>query len=429
MWLFEEIVPGTTLYIITRGVELRGALDRARLERSVHAVCARQEALRTKLVLDDGRPYQVIVEKVSWEHRVVDHADLDEDAREEAFEKLELAWIQQPFDFTRAPPWRTTLIREAEDVHVLLLSGHHVLFDARSMRRWFVEVLEHYTAFEEGRSPTVPELPFHAVDVAAWHLRRFNEGALEKERAYWQKQLEGAPTGLRLGAFGAERAKGGAGHDGARRVLRLPEEQVQSLRRIGQAHGATSLATYAALFAVVLGRVTGEDEFIIGTPVDLRDRPELVPLIGMLVHALALRFDLAGEPTFSELLVRARDVARAALTNSAVSMGDIVQDLSLGRSVYRQPLFEVMFDLTRQEPVPSSPTLAATPITEGTEPVPRDLVLRVRESAGDEVEIVMEWRVRMIPKELAAVLWKGFLNLARQVAEDPNRAISEYVLG
>ena len=149
----------------------------------------------------------------------------------------------------------------------------------------------------------------------------------------------------------------------------------------------------------------------------------------MLVHALALRFDLAGEPTFSELLGRVRDVARAALTNSAVSLGDIVQDLSLGRSVYRQPLFEVMFDLTRQEPVPSSPTLAATPITEGTEPVPRDLVLRVRESAGDEVEIVMEWRVRMIPKELAAVLWKGFLNLARQVAADPNRAISEYVLG
>ncbi len=424
-WLFEEFIPDTLLYVIKRGVQLRGALVPELLERSIRAVAARHEALRTRICAEDGHPFQIVDAEVVLNHRFEDYSSLDEPARTAALARLESDWVHATFELMREPAWRTALVRVAPDEHVLLIAVHHIIIDARSIRLWFAEVIEHHNAFASSRSPDVPALPFQPVDVTAWQQQRLASGALETQRAYWLKQLAGAPRGLRLGAFGVDRANDS--FEGARRLCRLPEDHVRRLRAIGRTEGATPLATFLALLAVVVGRATGEQDLIIGTPVDLRDRPELGPLIGMLVGVLALRIDLSGEPTFRELLARARDTTRGALANTGIPFEQIVTDLGVRRSMYRKQLFEVMIDLTRPEDLPSSPSLEATAIPEGAEPVPRDLVVRVRESALD-VELLFEWRPRIIATELADVLFEGYLKLIEQATDDPERSISEYRL-
>jgi len=343
LWFLEQLGGLGTTYHIRKRRRLRGELDRAALVRALDRVVERHEALRTTFAQVDGVPEQRIAPVEASRFRLVEH---DLEGRADAAAELERLTAEEaraPFDLERGPLVRGRLIRMAADDHVLLVTMHHIVTDAWSSELFFSEFSALYTAGREGRDADLPELPVQYADYAVWQ-RRYIEGAVLKEQAeYWARTLAGAPELLELPTDRPRPAQ--VDHAGARLEMGLDAELTARLKELGRRHGTTLFMTVLAGWAVVLGRLSGQDDVVIGTPTANRGRREIEGLIGFFLNTLALRVDLSGSPTVAELLGRVKARVLDAHQHQDIPFEQMVELADPARSLAHSPLFQVMFAL------------------------------------------------------------------------------------
>ena len=161
-----------------------------------------------------------------------------------------------------------------------------------------------------GTAVPAPELPIQYGDFAVWERERFASGALDDQVAFWRRTLDGAPT-VELPSDHprppSRRSPARRCRSRCRRALRA------GVVELGRRHGATPFMTLFAAFVVLLHRMTGEDDLVVGSYVAGRSRGELERLIGFFLNTLPIRVDLSGDPTFVELLARVRSTLLEAL--------------------------------------------------------------------------------------------------------------------
>ncbi len=346
LWFLDQLEPGTPLYNVSSAVRLQGALDVAALERSFELMVQRHETLRTTFQFQDNRPVQVIkphvelrMEKLDFEEAVSrKDATTQEEIIRETLE--EEAW--RPFDLATGPLLRVKLLRLGAEVHVLSLTMHHIISDGWSMGVLINELVSLYEAFSKGDDPMLPELPIQYADFARWQHEWLTGDVLEKQLAYWQKQLDDVAT-LQLPT---DRPRPSIRlHHGARQKFALPRELSEQLNKLARSENVTLFTLLLAAWQTLLSRYTEQTDIVVGSPVANRNRVETESLIGFFVNTLVLRTDLSGNPTFRELLERVRSVVLDAQEHQDVSFEKIVEELQLERSLSHTPLFQVVFAL------------------------------------------------------------------------------------
>ena len=315
-------------------------LDREALVRALDGIVARHEALRTTFAQVDGVPEQRIAPADTGfqlvEHDLAGHADAEGE-----LDGLVAEEARARFDLERGPLIRGRLIRMADDHHVLLVTMHHIVSDGWSSGVLFGELSALYAAHREGRDASLPALPVQYADYAVWQ-RRWVEGDLLQEQAdYWTEMLAGAPELLDLPTDHPRPAR--MDHAGALLGLGLDEEITAGLKALSRRHGTTLFMTLLAGWAVVLSRLSGQDDVVIGSPVANRGRREIEGLIGFFVNTLALRLDLSGAPTVAELLRRVKERALGAQHHQDIPFEQMVELVEPARSLSHSPLFQVMF--------------------------------------------------------------------------------------
>ena len=341
LWFLEQLGSTGATYHIPMRMRLEGALDRGALHRALHTVVARHEALRTTFPVADGEPEQRVLPVEESGFRLHEH---DLDGRAEAETELR-RWMadeaEAPFDLARGPLFRGRLIRMAPEDHVLLLTMHHIVSDGWSMGVFTRELGALYEAFRRGEGDPLPPLPIQYADYAAWQ-REWVEGEVLGEQAeYWKAALSGAPELLELPADHPRPAR--PDHAGASLKVELDEQLTAALKALGARHGTTPFMTLLAGWAVVLSRLSGQQEVVVGTPTANRGRAEVEELIGFFVNTLALRVDLSGSPTVAELLERVRARALEAQQHQDIPFEQVVERVQPARSLSHTPLFQVMF--------------------------------------------------------------------------------------
>ncbi|HEU0301079.1 MAG TPA: amino acid adenylation domain-containing protein, partial [Longimicrobium sp.] len=361
LWFLEQLGRVGSTYHVRRRMRLRGALDREALGRALDRIVARHEALRTTFVAVDGEPEQRIAPAEESGFHLAEH-DLGEHAGAGAeLQRLMAEEADAPFDLARGPLIRGRLIRMAQDDHVLLLTMHHVVSDG-----WSIGVLVHelgvlYAAFGSGEADPLPPLPVQYADYAAWQRRWMTGEALEAQAAYWTRTLAGAPELLELPADRPRPAR--QDHAGAWLDLELDEALTGALKALGRRQGTTLFMTLLAGWAAVLGRLSGQDDVVVGTPAANRGRREVEGLIGFFVNTLALRVDLAGSPTVAELLARVKSRALEAQRHQDIPFEQVVELLQPVRSLAHSPVFQTVlaWHNTPQE-TPALPGLELAPV-------------------------------------------------------------------
>ncbi|MET0399651.1 MAG: amino acid adenylation domain-containing protein [Longimicrobiaceae bacterium] len=343
LWFLDRMEPGSPAYNIPAALRVRGALDTGLLERALGAVVRRHEVLRTVFASRGGVPVQVVGEPGATRVGVADLRGLPQADLEGEVRRTAAGEALRPFDLEAGPLLRARALRVAEDEWVLLFTMHHVVSDGWSMDVLVGEVSELYAALGAGRKPALPELPVQYADYAAWQRRWLRDEVLEAQLAWWRERLAGAPAALELPADRPRTPVQGA--EGGRRTLLIPEDVARALRSLGRREGATLFMTLLAAFQLLLARWTGEEDVSVGTPVAGRTRLETEGLIGFFVNTLVLRTDLAGDPTFRELLARVRAAALGAFAHQDVPFEKLVEELAPGRSLAYTPLFQVLFAL------------------------------------------------------------------------------------
>jgi amino acid adenylation domain-containing protein len=341
LWFLEEMGRAGAAYHVPLRLRLRGVLDREALGRALDRIVERHEALRTVFQAVDGQPRQRVVLESRF-------ALADADLRGHPAAEAELARAMDeeagaPFDLERGPLARGRLVRMAEDEHVLLVTLHHIVSDGWSMGVLTAELSALYAAFRRGEPDPLPPLPVQYADYAAWQRRWVEGEVLRRQADYWKETLAGAPELLELPADRPRPPR--QDHDGAFAGLELDEELTAGLRELGRRHGTTLFMTLLAGWAAVLGRLSGQDDVVIGTPTANRGRGEIEGLIGFFVNTLALRVDLAGEPTVAELLERVKTRALEAQQHQDIPFEQVVELARPARSMAHTPLFQVLFAL------------------------------------------------------------------------------------
>jgi amino acid adenylation domain-containing protein/FkbM family methyltransferase len=422
LWVLAQLDPLGSAYNLPAGLALGGALDVAALAAALAGVVHRHEALRTTYAAVDGRPVQRISADSRCPLPVVDLAVLP--AGTAAGEALRLAAEEgrRPFDLAARPPLRCRLLRLAADAHALLVTVHHIATDGWSVGVFHRDLAALYQALAAGAPPGLPDLPVQYADYAAWQRRWLAAGALERQLAYWRERLAGAPAALELPTDLARPAVRTL--RSATAALQLDRILSDALAALGRRQGATPFMTLCAAFASLLGRLAGQEDLVIGAPIANRRRPEVEGLIGCFVNALALRVDLAADPSFAALLGRVREASLGAYAHQDLPFARLVEELAPTRDLSRAPIFQVMLNGLDFAPTRAElPGLALAPLAPPEPSTDLDLILAVQPAAeGLHLELI--YSRELWSPERAAELLGQLRHLLERAAADPEAPVS-----
>jgi len=353
MWYQEQRHPGSTAYVMPVGVRIRGDLSAEALRSAFAAVIERHESLRTTFVDVDGRPRLRLSEPAAPALPVTDLTALDPRSAAEAVAAAHRAEAERPFDLARGPLVRARLLRLAGDHHVLLASFHHLVADGWSMGVFLRDLAAYYGRGTEPPSPepASPEpapLPVQYADVAAWQRAAADAEPDDELPEYWRERLDRVPV-LELPAA-TTAAEPGAWH-GSSVALDLGAELTGLVERCAAAEKATPYMVLVAAAAVALGRWADQRDLLIGMPVAGRDHPDTEDLIGLFVNTLPLRLELAGEPSFREVIGRVKEACAGALSHGALPFEHLVRRLRAEHRLGAGSLLQAMVAL-RNVPMP-----------------------------------------------------------------------------
>jgi amino acid adenylation domain-containing protein len=279
----------------------------------------------------------------------------------------------------------------------------------------------------EAREPALPELPVQYADYAAWQRAWLTGAALEGQLGYWTERLAGAPPVLELPTDGPRPTV--QGHRGLRASLLLPATLVEGVQALSRREGATPFMTLLAAWQLLLGRLAGQDDVVVGTPVANRTRTQAEGLVGYFVNSLALRTDLSGEPTFLELLARVRESTLGAFQHQDVPFEQVLEAVRPERSLSHAPVFQVFFNLFNfEESAVQLPGLVADALPWGAEEQAKfDLTLYLaREEEG--IRLSMLYDADLFGPARTAEMLEQFRLLLEQAVARPEAAAASYSL-
>lgn len=425
IWFLEKFAPPGRNYDVAVAYRLTGVLDLAALQGAVTTVVGRHDSLRARFTGGRNGPWQIIQSEVDDTIRYEDLSHVPEAERETVAEELLKEATRRPFDLAVGPLWRTLVVRLNPDSHVLAISVHHICIDAWSMTGLMSELSACYAAYLAGRSPQLPD-PVQFPDVVAWQLEQMQGPRYDRDLAYWMERLQGMEE-LTL-PTDRPRSRSLSYRSGAAR-LALPAKLRSALEEFAGAEDVTMLMLLIAAFTAVLARYTGQDEIVVGTVASGRGAPHLRSVMGPLINMLVLRNDLSGDPSFTELLARARATILGAWAHRNVAFVDVVAAMSPHRDKAKIPLVQVWLQLLHGDHVPRLELrgLSVTKLGISDAGIVADLVLTVSEVA-DELDFWADFASDLFDAARVERMLAHLEQALEAVAADPGVRVSELPL-
>jgi amino acid adenylation domain-containing protein/thioester reductase-like protein/non-ribosomal peptide synthase protein (TIGR01720 family) len=423
LWYEEQLSPQLGLYNIPVALRLDGPLDRHALAQSFAWLVTRHASLRTCFFERDGVAVQHVASNAEFQltFSVLSGADASHAALSERIERE----ANQPFALDRPPLCRVQLfaLGSARDPkeHVLLWTLHHAICDGASAATLLHELSTAYAALRVGSAPALPAPLLQYPDFVRWQLEPAQQHAIEQGTEHFRQKLAGAPPLL---ALPSGRARPNyQDHAGARYALPIGSELSERLRMLAARAGATPFVVMCAGFVALLQRVTGQRDLCFGTPAASRTRSEFNEVVGHFVNTVVLRFDLAGDPSFRELLCQVRNETLEAQTFQDVPFARVVEALGPRRDPGHGALIQVLFSFLAETALPQLANLRVTELSTSLRSAKFDLSVDVLEQ-GTGFCAVFEYAALLFEREEVARLAARYVTLLRAAADDWSVPIS-----
>ncbi len=341
LWFLTELQPESAFYNIAIGMRIRGPLNSPALAAALDALIMRHESLRTVFPDSGDGPIQIILNRPrnAW-------SAIDLSGESEARDLLRRE-AEQPFDLSDGPLFKATLVKLGDADHVFVIYLHHIVSDGWSTAIIFRDLEKLYDAYCQNRPSPLPELKIQYADYAVWQKRYLDVHRLEKLTSFWKSYLAGAPLVLELPADNKRPAS--QTYSGADVAVQFSGQLSSALKKLSHTQGVTLFMTLMAAFQLFVSRSTGRDDVVIGTDIANRNRVELEQLVGFFVNLLPVRIDLAGDPTFVELLDRAAKSILAVYAHQELPFEKLVEELKPERDLTRNPVVQILFVMQNTE--------------------------------------------------------------------------------
>lgn len=334
----EMGVDASCAYNESVSLELKGPLDRAALEKAMRDLIARHESLRATLNASGTRI--LITDEVAFELPFTDLAEAkDKEAQLDAIARKDMT---TPFDLRNGPLFRALLIRVSDDLHLLRLTGHHVVCDGWSLGIMMAEISALYNAAKSNSAPKLPEASaFSEYSLATIDFAKSPEhGTVER---FWLDLFKGPVPRLDLPTDRPRPRQ--KTYKGQRLDLTLSQEHVRGLKEVATRSGASFVTTLLTAFEVLLHKLTGDSDLVVGLPAAGQSDLGMKHLVGHCVNLLALRSRIDEEQPFVEHLKARRTGVLDAFDNQKYTFGTLLQKLNVPREPGRIPLCPVVFNI------------------------------------------------------------------------------------
>ncbi|HEX5288637.1 MAG TPA: amino acid adenylation domain-containing protein, partial [Streptosporangiaceae bacterium] len=429
LWFLNRAEDESSAYHLSYAFRIEGAVDEAAMAAAVADVAARHEVLRTVFPEADGVPFQRVLDPQAGapELRVID-------APAAALAQTLAELVQLPFDLTRDPPWRTTLVR-CGAVRVLALVMHHIASDGWSRGPLLRDLGEAYRSRLAGADGALAPLAIQYSDYALWQRdllgSEADPGSLAARQAeFWRAELAGLAPELSLPTDRPRPAVGSRQGETIR--FTIPAGAHQALAGLARRSGVTLFMVVQAALAALLSRLSGTTDVPLGTVAAGRTDEALDELVGYFVNTLVLRTDLAGDPSFAELLARVRAADLAAFSHQDLPFDRLVEILNPPRSLSRHPLFQVSLAFrntaARDLSLGGGVAVSQIPLTGTTAMIDLEFSLTERHDAAgrpDGIDGEADFAVQLFDAATVRALADRLTAVLGAVAADPELRISE----
>ncbi|CAM5460279.1 non-ribosomal peptide synthetase [Streptomyces aurantiogriseus] len=437
LWFLDRLDADAAVgYHLPRAVRLTGRLDRDALAAALGDVVDRHESLRTVFPEQDGRAVQVVLD--AGAHRPL------LPVTEIAPEDLDAALAERavrPFDLAVDLPLRAELFALPEGdgqeprEHVLLVVLHHIAGDGWSVLPLAEDLRTAYTARAEGGAPDWEPPAVQYADYTLWQRELLGDSAdpaslAARQLAFWREELAGIPDELELPADFPRPAL--PGHRGGQVFFRLDRELHEAVTALARATGASTFMVLQAALAALLRKLGAGTDIPLGTPVAGRTDAALERQVGFFVNTLVLRTDVSGDPTFRDLIARARATDLAAYAHQDVPFEWLVDALNPERSLARQPLFQVLLALQNNAPADLAlPGTRAETTAVPTGTARFDLAFELTEEQDDKgrpagIGGLLEYSADLFTHATAESVAARLSSFLRALTERPDTALSGF---
>ncbi|MCK4258431.1 MAG: non-ribosomal peptide synthase/polyketide synthase [Halanaerobiales bacterium] len=319
-------------YNMTQVFEFNGDLDTKLLESAFQKLIERHESFRTSFTLVDGEPVQKIQENIDFRIDLYDVQSTQKDEVESLIQKC-----IRPFDLSRAPLVRVSLIKGTIDQHILVVDLHHIIADGLSVQIMIDEIMSFYQIRE------LSKVKIQYKDFAKWQIDLFELDMLKSQEEYWLQRFADEVPILELPTDFARPPL--LTFAGDRIYFDLAKNFGDKINQLARDTDTTPYMVLLATFAVLLGRYTGQEDIVIGSPIAGRNHADVEQVIGLFVNTLALRNYVNPEETFTEFLTQVKNNVLEAFENQDYPLERMIEKLEIKRALNRNPLFDVVFNM------------------------------------------------------------------------------------
>ena len=327
LWAKENSVPVRAQNIHV-AIHWSGPLNYTVFEQSVNEIVRRHEILRTNFDIVDGEPVQFISEQRMLTVPLIDLRDLELEIRRSEAMRLATEEVKHRFDLTKDLVLRITLFQVEEDEYLVVFVSDHIVCDGWSMDVFFTEFMALYDAFTKGEPSPLAELAFQYVDYSHWQRNWLQGEVLENLLSYWKKQLAGHEVFPQFELPVARPRPEIQDFAGAGEAIMFSVELTNAIKALSRRKGVTIFMMLLAGLKVLLHRHSGSESIGVVSPTANRTWVKTEELIGWFAQTLVLRTDMSGDPSFSQLLERVREVTLGAFTHQDIPLPYLIRELS-----------------------------------------------------------------------------------------------------
>ncbi|MBX9602040.1 MAG: amino acid adenylation domain-containing protein [Bryobacteraceae bacterium] len=423
LWFLNQLDSGSTAYNIAARFRIRGPADPGLVERTVAAIVARHESLRTTFTAHNGEPVQVVHPEMATPFEVLDLRTVPESKRDAESIAAAQREARTPFDLQSGPLLRTTLLRLGDEAWLLLLTIHHIVADGWSIGVIMREFAQIYPALAANEKIPLEPLEWQYVDYTLAEMERVSSPAMQDNYRYFQEKLGGAPL---VTTLPADRPRPEQSTSGSRiHSVLLPRRVFEAIEVFSRQRGATLFMTMLAAYKILLYRYTGQRDLVVGAPIANRTRPETEPLAGFFVNMLPLRTTLDPRQSFEEVLAEVRATVMEGFARQDTPIEKIVETLRPARARNLNPFFQTIFYYHKDFVKPMGFCgLNVTSLPSETPGSMYDLNIYVIERA-EGLRVNVDYDTDLFDHGTIERVVANYLTLLQAILDDPSRTVAE----
>ncbi|UCH98230.1 MAG: amino acid adenylation domain-containing protein [Candidatus Aminicenantes bacterium] len=421
LWIISQLEPGTAAYNMPEHIVFTHKVDEDSLKKAIHKIIQRHDSLRTGFKAINKTPVQFVVPRqVDIPFKGIDLSSREENEKQQQLKQILAQEAETPFDLTRPPLLRFVLVKVGEEEFHLAYNMHHIISDGFSMQIMKKEFIYLYEKYRKKQPAELEPLTLQYKDFAVWQDKQLESpGVKQQSHRFWKKILEKqlVPVRLPLDSLQDSDTREGAAY----RCV-ITQKTKDQLNQLAQSLHTSLFIVILSLFNILLSRVSGQEDIVIGLPVSGRDHISFQQMVGFFVNTIILDTHVDDDITFSEFLDKVNVNVLEALQHQGYPLEMVLDDLNM-----KFPQINVFFNMLNLDPGTLARELDSLESYHAEESidVKFDLMVYISEYKNG-IELVCNYKKAMFKPSTISSIMERYLRVIDFFTAHPGKRIFDY---